>query len=226
MTSPSLSPSFRAAAVEILAEGAWPGPGDAELPPALAGFVVSAFSPMASVAADRCLEQVHGALETRTATATATATAQGTEAGDGRPEPGRRSARTAIVLGTRGGDLETHTATAVAVDAGKSAAPLLFFQSVPNAVVGHIAKRWELTGPVICFSPDDATGDPLAEALDITGSLVAGADADEALVLLVEQVGPDGGPGSARALLVRPAPGAGGSAPDALGPAPDAGEGS
>ncbi|MET9466767.1 hypothetical protein ABZY44_18565 [Streptomyces sp. NPDC006544] len=210
--SPSLSPSLGAAAVEILAEAAWPGPGDGELPPPLAGFVVSAFSPMASVAADRCLEQVHGVPETPAPTA------QGAGADDGRPGPGHRAARaartartarTAIVLATRGGDLETHTATALAVDAGKSAAPLLFFQSVPNAVVGHVAKRWELTGPVICFSPDDATGDALGEALDVSGSLFAGADADEALVLLVEQVGPDGGPGSARALLVRPAPGAG-----------------
>lgn len=207
MTSPSPSITAEAVeaaeAVEILAEGAWPVPGDGELPPSLSGFVVSAFSPMASVAADRCLEQVHGALETRTPTEP--------EAGAGgeEPGPGRRAARTAIVLGTRGGDLETHTATAVAVDAGKSAAPLLFFQSVPNAVVGHVAKRWGLTGPVICFSPDDATGDPLGEALDITRSLVAGTDTEEALVLLVEQVGPDGGPGSARALLVRPAPDAG-----------------
>ncbi|MBT2472569.1 hypothetical protein J7E97_33140 [Streptomyces sp. ISL-66] len=197
------SPSLHTAAVDILAEDAWPGPGDGELPPPLSGFVVSAFSPMASAAADRCLEQVHGTLGTRTPTEPAA------ETGDGRPGPGRPAARTAIVLATRGGDLETHTATAVAVDAGKSAAPLLFFQSVPNAVVGHIAKRWELTGPVICFSPDDATGDPLGEALDITRSLVAGGDAEEALVLLVEQAGPDGGPGSARALLVRPAPGAG-----------------
>lgn len=206
MTSPSLSPStaFRAADMEILAEAVWPGPGDGELPPPLSGFVVSAFSPMASAAADRCLEQVYGPLDT------ATPAQPDTGGGGGvRPGPGRRAARTAIVLGTRGGDLETHTATAVAVDAGKSAAPLLFFQSVPNAVVGYVAKRWELTGPVICFSPDDATGDPLGEALDVTRSLVAGADVDEALVLLVEQAGPDGGPGSARALLVRPAPDSG-----------------
>ncbi|MFP8961052.1 hypothetical protein ACLIYP_10915 [Streptomyces nanhaiensis] len=176
---------------EILAEGGWPGPADTGPPPPLAGFVVSGFSPMAAAAADRCLEQVHAAPQA------------GSEA------LRRRAERTAIVLGSRGGDLETHTATAAAVDAGRTAAPLLFFQSVPNAVIGHIAKRWGLAGPVICFSPDDGVGDPLREALDITRSLVAGGDADEALVLLVEQVRPDGGPGGARALLVRPGPDAG-----------------
>ncbi|GAB2620133.1 hypothetical protein GCM10027168_60250 [Streptomyces capparidis] len=181
--------------VDVLAEGGWPGPDDTGPPPPLTGFVVSGFSPMAAAAADRCLERVHGA--------------------PGAPGEAlrRRAERTAIVLGSRGGDLETHTATAAAVDAGRPAAPLLFFQSVPNAVVGHIAKRWGLAGPVICFSPDDAAGDPLGEALDITRALVAGGDADEALVLLVEQVGPDGGPGGARALLVRPARDTGEGAP-------------
>ncbi|MFF3216013.1 hypothetical protein ACFYYB_36050 [Streptomyces sp. NPDC002886] len=190
--SPTLSPC-PAAAVEVLAAGVWPAPGDPELPVPLAGFAVSSFSPMASAAADRCLEQVHGA--------------PGAEpAGPGTRELVRRAGRTAIVLASRGGDLETHTATAVAVDAGRPAAPLLFFQSVPNAVVGHIAKRWGLAGPVICFSPDAATADPLGEALDVTRFLVAGGDADEALLLLVEQAGADGAPASARALLVRPAP--------------------
>lgn len=197
-TSLSTSP---AAAVEVLAEGAWPVPGDPGLPVPLAGFAVSSFSPMASAAADRCLEQVYGAPGAAESGADA--------AGPGAEELVRRAGRTAIVLASRGGDLETHTATAVAVEAGRPAAPLLFFQSVPNAVVGHIAKRWGLAGPVICFSPDAATADPLGEALDVARFLVDGGDAGEALLLLVEQVGPDGAPASARALLVRPAPFAG-----------------
>lgn len=178
----------RPADTEILARGSWPGPEDTGPPPPLTGFVVSGFSPMAAAAADRCLTEVYGA--------------PGTED----EELLGRALRTAVVLGSRGGDLETHTATAAAVDAGKAAAPLLFFQSVPNAVVGHVAKRWHLAGPVICFSPDDITGDPLGEAADIARCLVEGGDADEALVLLVEQVGPDGDPGSAHALLLRPQP--------------------
>ncbi|HET9382590.1 MAG TPA: hypothetical protein VFP69_17415 [Streptomyces sp.] len=173
---------------DVLARGTWPGPADTGPPPPLTGFVVSGFSPMAAAAADRCLTQVYGT----------------PRAEDERLR--RRAQRTAIVLGSRGGDLETHTATAAAVDAGKAAAPLLFFQSVPNAVVGHVAKRWGLAGPVICFSPDDITGDPLGEAADVARCLVDGGDADEALVLLVEQVGPDGGAGAAHALLVRPRP--------------------
>ena len=173
--------------LQVLAEGRWPGPADTGPPPPLPGFVVSGFSPMAAAAADRCLEQVHGAPPAQEESLR------------------RRAERTAIVLGSRGGDLETHTATAAAVDAGKAAAPLLFFQSVPNAVVGHVARRWGLAGPVICFSPDDTTGDPQGQAFDIVRSLVRGGDAEEALVLLVEQVRPDGEPGEARALLVRPA---------------------
>ncbi|MCX4783762.1 beta-ketoacyl synthase chain length factor [Streptomyces sp. NBC_01264] len=187
--------TYPLAAVEVLAEGVWPAPGDPRLPAPLAGFAVSSFSPMASAAADRCLEPIYGA--------------PGAQESQESQELVRRAGRTAIVLASRGGDLETHTATAVAVDAGRPAAPLLFFQSVPNAVVGHIAKRWGLAGPVICFSPDAATADPLSEALDVARSLVDGGDTEEALLLLVEQAGPDGAPANARALLVRPAPFAG-----------------
>ena len=35
---------------------------------------------------------------------------------------------------------------------GDRVGPLLFFQSVPNAVAGHVAARWGLTGPVVCLS--------------------------------------------------------------------------
>ncbi|MEV6122185.1 beta-ketoacyl synthase N-terminal-like domain-containing protein [Streptomyces sp. NPDC052077] len=182
-----MTPSPHPRDAEILARASWPGADDTGPPPPLTGFVVSDFGPMAAEAADRCLWASYGDREELDAARRL------------------RAGRTAVVLGSRGGDLETHTATAAAVDAGRPAAPLLFFQSVPNAIVGHIAKRWGLAGPVICFSPDDATGDPLGEALDIARFLVSGGDADEALVLLVEQVGADGGPGGAEALLVRPA---------------------
>lgn len=99
---------------------------------------------------------------------------------------------------------------------------------MPNAVVGHIAKRWGLRGPVICFSPDAAGADPLGEALDVARFLANGGDADEALLLLVEQVGPDGASASARALLVRSVPDASpdGSSDASSDASPDAGEAS
>lgn len=42
----------------VLAESRWPGPDDdaASGPPALPGFVLSSFNPLAAVVADRCLE--------------------------------------------------------------------------------------------------------------------------------------------------------------------------
>ena len=40
------------------------------------------------------------------------------------------------------GDVTTATRVAAAVDAGQRASPLLFFQSVPNAVAGYLAARW------------------------------------------------------------------------------------
>jgi hypothetical protein len=177
----------RAADAEILADACWPGPADAD-PPPLAGFVISDFSPMAAAAADRCLGLAYGSPTAISAD----------------DDLRRRAERTAIIVASRGGDLITNTSIATAVDAGEAVAPLLFFQSVPNAVAGHIARRWGLAGPVICFSPSMEAGDPLGEAMDVAHFLALGGDADEALVLLVEQLWPSGERGSARALLLRP----------------------
>ena len=160
----------------VLAEVSWPAEGDAS-PPGLPGFMVSSFSPLAAEVADRCLRQVHGEP----------------------PAPPDEAARTAIVLVSVRGDLQTGSAVAAAVDAGRKVAPLLFFQSVPNAVVGHIAKRWGLAGPVLCTNP---VGDPLADALDVAELLIADGDADRALLVLLEQSVADGEPDRARALLV------------------------
>ena len=109
-----------------------PRPGPRPTPtarsPPLAGFIESTFSPL--------LAEV---------------------AGPG-PAPGRRPSRrhpgavTAIVMVTALGDVTSAARVAAAVDAGQRVPPLLFFQSVPNAVAGYLAARWQLTGPVVCVS--------------------------------------------------------------------------
>ena len=78
------------------------------------------------------------------------------------------------------------------MDLGQRVGPLLFFQSVPNAVAGYLAARWQLTGPVACVSGTSA-------GLDMAALLIDDADADEALVVRVDLAvtGGDGDHGAA-----------------------------
>jgi 3-oxoacyl-(acyl-carrier-protein) synthase len=82
-----------------------------------------------------------------------------------------------------------------AVDSGGRVGPLLFFQSVPNAVAGYIAARWGLTGPVVCVASAEA-------GMDVAAALIEDGDAEEALVVLAEQAGTAGERDSASAVLV------------------------
>jgi hypothetical protein len=151
-----------ALAPTILAEARWPEPGDPATPPPIAGFVVSTFSPLVAAVAERCLDRAPTI------------------------PPG-----TAIVLVTARGDVASAAHVADAVDTGARIGPLMFFQAVPNAVLGHVAARHGLDGPVICLAP--CTRDPLAEGIAEVGraGLVIVADSD---------------PDRARAVLVRAAP--------------------
>jgi 3-oxoacyl-(acyl-carrier-protein) synthase len=140
------------------------------VPPPLPGFVVSSFSPLVAAAAERCLTARHGKPPA---------------------EP-----RTAIVLVSGSGDTGMAEHVAHLVEGGLRLGPLLFFQAVPNSVAGHVAARWGLRGPVVCLCP---TGDPKADGLAQARLLVDDGDADEVLVVLVEQTGAGD---SAHALLV------------------------
>lgn len=169
------------AGLDLVAEAAWPEhDGDVSVP-VLAGFVVSSFSPLAAEVANRCLGR---------RAADAVKVAAGEE-----PDSGGRA--TAVMLVTARGDVQSARHVADAVDAGARLGPLMFFQSVPNAVAGYIATRWNLTGPVVCLG--DPAGASAAAAL-----LLADGDADEALLVHVEQ-----DPDRAAAVLVRLAAGAG-----------------
>ncbi|WP_412542567.1 hypothetical protein R8Z50_08765 [Longispora sp. K20-0274] len=164
------------AGVEILARAEWPGVGE---PPPLARFVVSSFSPLVAEAARLCLSDHFGQP----------------------PAPAETGDRTAVVLVSAAGDIVSGREVADLVDSGGNVSPLLFFQSVPNAVLGHVATRWGLTGPVVCVSP---AGDPTADALDLVDLMFAAGDADLALVVLAEQATVPGAPDRAVALLVQP----------------------
>lgn len=158
-----------AAGLTVSASGCWPATeADSEVTP-LAGFIDSAFSPMVAEVAGRALRS--------------------------RAQPPTAGKVTAIVLVTALGDVTSATRVAVAVDSGQRVPPLHFFQSVPNAVAGHLAARWQLTGPVVCVSGTNA-------GLEVAALLLDDADADEALVVQVDLAVTDGGRDCAAAILV------------------------
>ncbi|MGH3276705.1 MAG: hypothetical protein ACRDNZ_20550, partial [Streptosporangiaceae bacterium] len=96
-----------------------------------------------------------------------------------RPEPAAPGRVTAIVMATALGDVSSAAHVARAVDLGQRVGPLLFFQSVPNAVAGYLAARWRLTGPIVCVGG-------LGAGVDIAATLIEDGDADEALVVCAD----------------------------------------
>ena len=162
--------------LRILAYARWPETRDDTLPQ-IPGFIVSSFNPLVAEAADRCLRR--------------------------RGEPAPDHQRTALLLASVGGDRATARAIADAVKTGRRVPPLLFFQSNPNAVLGHIAARHRLTGPVVCISPpgNSAAGIP-ADAFAEADWLLRDGDADEVLVIAAEQGAGPGETDRAEAVLV------------------------
>jgi hypothetical protein len=164
------------AELTVLASARWPGRPRTGLP-GIPGFIISSFSPLAAELARRCLRQHFG----------------------DPPADAERGRRTAIVLASTTGDLATAAAIASAVEHRRAVPPLLFYQSNPNAVAGHIAARWGLAGPVVCTIPSRPG---LADPTDSAALLIEGGEADAALVVLADQGGPDGDRGAA--VLVGP----------------------
>ena len=170
--SPALEALHAAAGVAgltVCSSASWPQTEADRIVTPLAGFVESNFSPLLAEVAGRAL---------------------GARARP--PAPGQV---TAIVMVTALGDITSAARVAAVVDAGGRVPPLLFFQSVPNAVAGYLAKRWHLTGPVVCVSSTSA-------GLDVAALLLADADADDALVVRVDLAVTDGDPDQAAAILV------------------------
>lgn len=130
-------------------------------PPPVPGFILSDFAPLVVDVAERCLRQ-------RFADASRAA---------------ERAERTAVVLVSASGDVQTARAIAEAVDSGGRVSALLLYQSVPSSVLGWLASRWGLRGPVVCASP---AGDPRADAATLAELLFFDDDADQVLAVLVE----------------------------------------
>jgi 3-oxoacyl-(acyl-carrier-protein) synthase len=171
--------STGATGLRVLSRAHWPeSPGDTATP--IAGFIVSSFNPLVAEVAERCLRRRPGP-----------------------PPAAARTTRTAILLASSGGDRATAQAIADAVRAGQRVAPLLFFQSNPNSILGHVAGRWGLAGPVVCISPLSRTdaGIP-TEALSTAELLLRDGDADEVLVIAAEQGRTPDEPDRADAALV------------------------
>jgi 3-oxoacyl-(acyl-carrier-protein) synthase len=143
--------------------------------PAIGGFVVSRFSPLVAEAAERCLTARYGAPP-------------------GLPDTG-------VVLASVRGDTTTADTVADAVRTGHRVPPLLFFQSNPNAVVGHVTARWGLAGPVVCTSP---AGDPLADGVSVADLLISDGAAAQVLVVAADIAGPEHDTDHAVAPLVGP----------------------
>ncbi|MFF1873294.1 hypothetical protein [Streptomyces sp. CB03911] len=160
--------------LRILAEGRWPGPeardgsgrtAPVALPP-LPGFTASSFNPLVAETAERCLRAHFGPADA----------------------PDRAPSRTALLLASEGGDHATARAIDAAAASGRRVPPLLFFQSNPNAVLGLVAARWKLTGPVVAVSPlGTVPGEVPPDALELAALLLADGDADQVLVIAAEQ---------------------------------------
>ncbi|MFJ7629354.1 hypothetical protein ACIQZN_22945 [Streptomyces sp. NPDC097595] len=146
--------------------------------PRLPGFMESDFAPLVYAAVRACLGEPRSEHLL-------------TGAGD----------RCAIVLGSRYFDTVTLELSVEHVNR-KRVNPILFYQAVPTAVLGQIARDYRLTGPVSCVA---ATGDVHAEVLELARVTLADGDVDRVLGLMVE-MNDDPALGLARADLVRAAP--------------------
>lgn len=177
MTAAPVSAAAAGAGLMVLAEARWPDAGVAE-PEPLPYFVHSSFSPLVAATAGRCLSRWYSAA----------------------PVPPGEGARVALILASVRGDMAVARTIAQIVDSGGRMPPLLFFQSVANAVLGHIATRWGIGGPLLCTSP---VTDPQADSLALAASVLADGDADTALVVLAEPACTAGEQDRSRALLVR-----------------------
>jgi 3-oxoacyl-(acyl-carrier-protein) synthase len=178
MTRLALSPGslgldeLRAAALlaglTVSASASWPEADDGDAVRPLAGFIESTFSPLIAEVAVRALE---------------------------RREQQETDVVTAIVIVTALGDITSAARVATAVDRGERVFPLLFFQSVPNAIAGYLAARWHLTGPVVCVSGTES-------GLAAAALLIEDADADAALVVCADLATTSGEKDRAAAILV------------------------
>ncbi|HEY0166509.1 MAG TPA: beta-ketoacyl synthase chain length factor [Jatrophihabitans sp.] len=164
MSAPGACEVRTASPLVVLSECRWPSGPDEQPPPPLPGYVLSSFSPLVAAVADGCLTEHYA-------------------------QPSASAAsrqRTAVLLVSRGNDVVSAEHVRDKVASGRRVGPLFFFQAAPNSVVGQVTAHWGLGGPVVCISP---VGDPLADGMAEAALLLEDGDADEVLLILVEQGG-------------------------------------
>lgn len=147
--------------------------------PRVVGFMASDFAPLVYAAVRECL-------------------------GDARSDHRLAGVgdRAAIILGSQRFDTATLELSVEHVNRGR-VNPILFYQAVPTAVLGQIARDYRLTGPVSCVA---VAGDARAEVLDLARVVLADGHAEWVLGLTVE-LHPDPALGFASADLIRAEPG-------------------
>lgn len=104
----------------------------------------------------------------------------GTSLDRDRPPDG---SKVALVLASVAGDVATASRASRAVASGGAPSPLLFYQSVPTAVLGHLSIRYGLTGPILCLS---GGLELVRDALEDAGDLLATAQVDRVLLVYVD----------------------------------------
>jgi hypothetical protein len=114
----------------------------------LPGFVESTFSPLVYAAATRCLDEDNA------------------RDGDA-PEPAELDAGTAVVLASIFGDTTTADVASQRMVSGRVHNPLLFYQSVPSAVLGYLSRERRIIGPMSCISPVGSLVDALFDTADL-----------------------------------------------------------
>lgn len=142
-----------------------PGAAPPQLP-SVPGFVTSRFSPLVAAAVEACL---------------------GGPPGDPDLVAGRGE-RTAIVLATMCGDTTTTDTATRRMVAGQVHSPLLFFQSVTTSVLGHLSRRYGITGPISCVSD---CADLSSQALGLAEAVLDDDWLDQVLVVGVEVAAED-----------------------------------
>lgn len=129
---------------------------DAAEPESVPGFVVSSFNPMVNAVAGACAEELSEA----------------------------ERAGTALLLATVLGDIVTADTASLRLAEGHHHNPLLFYQSIPNAILGHVARRYGLAGAVTCVA---GFADVVGEALEVAEIALLSSDAEQVLLVYVEQ---------------------------------------
>lgn len=95
------------------------------------------------------------------------------------------AADTAMVLVSAFGDTQTADAASRLLAAGRPLNPLLFYQSIPNSILGYLGAEFAMTGPIVCFAAGRRL---LSEGLAVAEPLLAENAARQVLLIGIDLV--------------------------------------